>query len=146
MCRQGPFNKKENAFVIIMASAAANSALGTEVLAVQRLYYNMTPNAAASVFLLFSSQLLGYGIGGMMRCKYSFRHLTRTFEPIAPVQPFCSTRPKCCIPQYFPSSRCSMHCTKADRQRRENLRCFIACSACKLSHHNMSVFLIFLTQ
>ncbi|OJA14928.1 hypothetical protein AZE42_10911, partial [Rhizopogon vesiculosus] len=32
----GPFNKKENAFVVIMASASANSASGTEVLAVQR--------------------------------------------------------------------------------------------------------------
>ncbi|KAI0268601.1 OPT oligopeptide transporter [Gloeopeniophorella convolvens] len=63
----GPFNKKENAFIVIMASAAANSALGTEVLAVQRLFYNITPNAAASIFLLFSSQLLGYGIGGLMR-------------------------------------------------------------------------------
>ncbi|KAG2150606.1 OPT oligopeptide transporter protein-domain-containing protein [Suillus clintonianus] len=63
----GPFNKKENAFIVIMASASANSALGTEVLAVQRLYYNITPNPGASIFLLFSSQLLGYGIGGMMR-------------------------------------------------------------------------------
>ncbi|KAG1803724.1 OPT oligopeptide transporter protein-domain-containing protein [Suillus plorans] len=63
----GPFNKKENAFIIIMASAAANSALATEVLAVQRLYYNITPNAVSSIFLLFSSQLLGYGIGGLMR-------------------------------------------------------------------------------
>ncbi|KAF8271942.1 OPT oligopeptide transporter protein-domain-containing protein [Lactarius quietus] len=63
----GTFNKKENAFIIVMASAAANSALGTEVLAVQRLYYNTTPNGTASIFLLFSSQLLGYGIGGLMR-------------------------------------------------------------------------------
>ncbi|KAG1877966.1 OPT oligopeptide transporter protein-domain-containing protein [Suillus subalutaceus] len=63
----GPFNKKENAFIIIMCSAAANSALATEVLAVQRLYYNITPNAGSSIFLLFSSQLLGYGIGGLMR-------------------------------------------------------------------------------
>ncbi|KAH9176674.1 OPT oligopeptide transporter protein-domain-containing protein [Lactarius sanguifluus] len=63
----GPFNKKENAFIVIMASAAANSALGTEVLAVQRLFYNITPNGAASIFLLFSSQLLGFGIGGLMR-------------------------------------------------------------------------------
>ncbi|VDC00489.1 unnamed protein product [Peniophora sp. CBMAI 1063] len=63
----GPFNKKENAFIVIMASAAANSALGTEVLAVQRLYYNTTPNPAASIFLLFSSQLLGYGMGGLLR-------------------------------------------------------------------------------
>ncbi|KAF8169760.1 OPT oligopeptide transporter protein-domain-containing protein [Pholiota molesta] len=62
-----PFNKKENAFIVIMSSAAANAALGTEVLAVQRLFYNITPNAGASIFLLFSSQLLGYGIGGLFR-------------------------------------------------------------------------------
>ncbi|KLO16064.1 OPT oligopeptide transporter [Schizopora paradoxa] len=62
-----PFNKKENAMIVIMASAAANSALGTEVLAVQRLFYNINPNPAASIFLLFSSQMIGYGIGGLMR-------------------------------------------------------------------------------
>ncbi|KZS98527.1 OPT oligopeptide transporter [Sistotremastrum niveocremeum HHB9708] len=63
----GPFNKKEHAFIIIMSGAAANSALGTEVLAVQRLYYNITPNPASSIFMLWSSQLLGYGIAGLMR-------------------------------------------------------------------------------
>ncbi|KAJ6507971.1 OPT oligopeptide transporter protein-domain-containing protein [Mycena vitilis] len=62
-----PFNKKENAFIVIMAGAAANSALATEVLAVQRLYYNITPNPASSIFLLFASQLTGYGIGGLFR-------------------------------------------------------------------------------
>ncbi|KAF8959502.1 OPT oligopeptide transporter protein-domain-containing protein [Flammula alnicola] len=62
-----PFNKKENAFIVIMSSAAATSALATEVLAVQRLFYNITPNPGASIFLLFSSQLLGYGIGGLFR-------------------------------------------------------------------------------
>ncbi|KAJ7691568.1 OPT oligopeptide transporter protein-domain-containing protein [Mycena rosella] len=62
-----PFNKKENAFIVIMASAAANSALATEVLAVQRLYYQKTPNTGASIFLLFASQLTGYGIGGLFR-------------------------------------------------------------------------------
>jgi len=66
--KKGPFNRKENAFIVIMSSAAANSALGTEVLAVQRLFYNITPNGVTSIFLLFSSQLLGYGIGGLMRC------------------------------------------------------------------------------
>ncbi|EJD37993.1 OPT superfamily oligopeptide transporter [Auricularia subglabra TFB-10046 SS5] len=63
----GPFNKKELAFILIMSSAAATSALGTETLAVQRLFYNITPNPAASIFLLFSSQLIGYGIAGIMR-------------------------------------------------------------------------------
>ncbi|KAF9036163.1 OPT oligopeptide transporter [Panaeolus papilionaceus] len=62
-----PFNKKENAFIVIMSSAAANSALGTDVLAVQRLFYNITPNPGAGIFLLFASQLMGYGIGGLFR-------------------------------------------------------------------------------
>ncbi|KAG6329472.1 hypothetical protein ID866_9617 [Astraeus odoratus] len=62
-----PFNKKENAFIVIMASAASNAAAATEVLAVQRLYYGISPNPVTSVFLLFSSQMLGYGIGGVMR-------------------------------------------------------------------------------
>ncbi|KAF8120134.1 OPT oligopeptide transporter protein-domain-containing protein [Boletus edulis] len=61
------FQQKENTFIIVMASAAANSALATEILAVQRLYYNVTPDATTSIFLLFSSQLLGYGIGGILR-------------------------------------------------------------------------------
>lgn len=50
-----------------MASAAAHSAMGTQVLAVQRLFYNITPNGIISILLLSSSQLLGYGIGGLMR-------------------------------------------------------------------------------
>ncbi|KAG6331947.1 hypothetical protein ID866_7144 [Astraeus odoratus] len=62
-----PFNKKENAFIIIMASAASTAALATEVLAVQQLYYNISPRPAIALFLILSSQLLGYGIGGMMR-------------------------------------------------------------------------------
>ncbi|MCJ1399097.1 hypothetical protein MMC11_002299 [Xylographa trunciseda] len=61
------FNHKEHAAIVIMSSAAATCALGTEVLAVQRLYYSASPNAGASIFLLFSSQCLGYGIAGLMR-------------------------------------------------------------------------------
>ncbi|EIW74041.1 OPT oligopeptide transporter [Coniophora puteana RWD-64-598 SS2] len=57
------FTSHSNIFVVF----SANSALATEVLAVQRLYYNITPNADASIFLLFASQLLGYGISGLMR-------------------------------------------------------------------------------
>ncbi|KAG6862465.1 hypothetical protein C0995_000011 [Termitomyces sp. Mi166 len=56
-----PFNKKENAFIVIMSSAAATSALGTEVLAVQRLFYNITPNPGATV-LLYPSKMLYPGI------------------------------------------------------------------------------------
>ena len=53
-----------------MATAAATSASGSEVLAVQRLYYGITPDPTSSIFLLFSSQLLGYGLGGLMRSEF----------------------------------------------------------------------------
>ena len=63
----GPFNKKEHAAAVIMASAASVSALSTEALAVQRLWYGGYPSQGAGVFITLSSQLIGYGIAGMMR-------------------------------------------------------------------------------
>jgi hypothetical protein len=62
-----PFNSKEHAFIVIMASAAATNSVSTEILAAQRLYYNENPNPAAAVFLVISSQLLGFGIAGLLR-------------------------------------------------------------------------------
>ena len=44
-----------------MANSASISSLGIEVLAVERLFYGAKLNGAISVFLLFSSQFLGYG-------------------------------------------------------------------------------------
>ena len=62
-----PFNAKEHIAIIIMANAASTCALGIELLAVERLYYNTTLNGGLSIFLLFSSQFLGYGITGLLR-------------------------------------------------------------------------------
>ena len=62
-----PFNHKEHAAILIMSSTAAHSAMAAEVIAVQRLWYTKIPNAAVCIFLIFSSQCLGYGIAGLMR-------------------------------------------------------------------------------
>jgi hypothetical protein len=62
-----PFNHKEHAAILIMSSTAAHSAMAAEVIAVQRLWYTKIPNAAVCIFLIFSSQVLGYGIAGLMR-------------------------------------------------------------------------------
>lgn len=62
-----PFNSKEHVFIVIMASSGATSAVATEILAAQRLYYDMKPNPGAAIFLVISSQLLGYGIAGLLR-------------------------------------------------------------------------------
>ncbi|KAJ5553733.1 hypothetical protein N7494_003111 [Penicillium frequentans] len=62
-----PFNVKEHLAIIVMANSASTAALGIELLAVERLYYDAKLNGALSIFLLFSSQMLGYGFGGLMR-------------------------------------------------------------------------------
>lgn len=62
-----PFNSKEHLAIVIMSSSASSAALATEVLAAQKLYYNVVPNGAVAVLLLFSSQLLGYGLAGVLR-------------------------------------------------------------------------------
>jgi hypothetical protein len=51
-----PFNHKEHAAILIMSSTAARSAMAAEVIAVQRLWYTKTPNAAVCIFLIFSSR------------------------------------------------------------------------------------------
>ncbi|KAL1628600.1 hypothetical protein SLS56_005832 [Neofusicoccum ribis] len=62
-----PFNSKEHAAIIIMASASTQVALAVQVIAVQRLYYNNAPSTALSILIVISSQCLGYGFAGLLR-------------------------------------------------------------------------------
>lgn len=62
-----PFNSKEHLAIVIMSSSASEAARATEVLAAQKLYYNVIPNSMVAILLLFSSQLLGYGVAGILR-------------------------------------------------------------------------------
>lgn len=62
-----PFNVKEHLAITIMANAASTSALGIEIISAERLYYGRRLGAAVSIFMLLSSQFLGYGIAGLMR-------------------------------------------------------------------------------
>ncbi|KAJ7764345.1 OPT oligopeptide transporter protein-domain-containing protein [Mycena metata] len=63
----GPFNLKEHVAITIFASTAAGSALAISIFAADDLYYHIQPNVAVGVFTLIGSQLLGYGLGGIMR-------------------------------------------------------------------------------
>jgi hypothetical protein len=63
----GPFNIKEHVSITIMASTASSSALAISIFAAQDLYYHIRPNPAVGIFTLISSQLLGYGLAGVMR-------------------------------------------------------------------------------
>lgn len=62
-----PFNSKEHLAIIIMSGSASGAAYATEVLAAQKLYYNIVPGPVVAILLLLSSQLLGYGMAGVLR-------------------------------------------------------------------------------
>lgn len=61
------FNKKEHSAICIMSAAAASTPEAMMVLAVQKLYYNIEPSATVGVFLILSTQMLGYGVAGLLR-------------------------------------------------------------------------------
>ncbi|KAI8370665.1 OPT family small oligopeptide transporter [Radiomyces spectabilis] len=63
----GPFNVKEHTCIFVMVSSANHSAYATYILSAQELYYNNPPGPAGSIFLLFATQLVGYGIAGQLR-------------------------------------------------------------------------------
>ncbi|SJX64286.1 related to OPT1-High-affinity glutathione transporter [Sporisorium reilianum f. sp. reilianum] len=62
-----PFNLKEHSAITLMASAGTQSALATEALAAQQLFYGGYPSKAAGIFLVCSSQLLGFTVAGLLR-------------------------------------------------------------------------------
>ena len=62
-----PFNMKEHAAIVVVASSAAQTALAVEVIAVQRLFYDSAPNVAVSILVVISSQCVGYGFAGLLR-------------------------------------------------------------------------------
>lgn len=63
----GPFSIKEHVAITIMASTASSSSLAISIFAAQDLYYNVRPNAAIGILTLIGSQLIGYGLSGIMR-------------------------------------------------------------------------------
>jgi hypothetical protein len=50
-----------------MCAAAASTPEAMQVLAVQKLYYNINPSAIVGIFLILSTQMLGYGVAGLLR-------------------------------------------------------------------------------
>lgn len=58
---------KEHVAITIFASTAAESALAISIFAADSLYYNISPNVGVGIFTLIGSQLIGYGLGGVMR-------------------------------------------------------------------------------
>lgn len=63
----GPFSIKEHVLVTIMASVGAGSAYATDIVAVQRVYYNQQYSFTYQWMLVMSTQMIGFSIGGILR-------------------------------------------------------------------------------
>ncbi|KAH7884149.1 OPT oligopeptide transporter protein-domain-containing protein [Phlebopus sp. FC_14] len=63
----GPFTIKEHVLITIMASVGAQSAYATDIIAVQRVYYNQNYSFSYQWFLVMSTQLIGFSAGGVAR-------------------------------------------------------------------------------
>ncbi|OBZ67243.1 Sexual differentiation process protein isp4 [Grifola frondosa] len=63
----GPFNVKEHVLITIMASVGAGSAYATDIVAVQRVYYNQIYSFGYQWMVVMSTQLIGFSIGGIAR-------------------------------------------------------------------------------
>ncbi|KAJ7435773.1 OPT oligopeptide transporter [Mycena galericulata] len=63
----GPFSIKEHVLITIMASVGSGSAYATDIVAVQRVYYNQTYNFSYQWMVVMSTQLIGFSIGGIAR-------------------------------------------------------------------------------
>jgi hypothetical protein len=50
-----------------MTAASSSTPEAMSVLAVQKLWYNIQPNAATGIFLILSTQMVGYGVAGLLR-------------------------------------------------------------------------------
>jgi len=63
----GPFTVKEHVLITVMATVGYQSAYATDIIAVQRVYYNQIYNFGYQWMVVMSTQLIGFSIGGIAR-------------------------------------------------------------------------------
>ena len=63
----GPFNIKEHVLITVMANVVVNGAYATDIVATQRTFYNESISNAYQFFLVLSTQLIGFSMGGLLR-------------------------------------------------------------------------------
>lgn len=62
-----PFNVKEHVLVTIMANCGASTAYAVDIIVIQRVFYKQNFGFLANLLLILTSQLVGYGMAGILR-------------------------------------------------------------------------------
>ncbi|KAG9323610.1 hypothetical protein KVV02_006899 [Mortierella alpina] len=63
----GPFNVKEHVLITIMASCGAGTAYAVDIIVIQRVFYEQDFGFVANLLLILTTQMLGYGMAGILR-------------------------------------------------------------------------------
>ncbi|KAF9162881.1 hypothetical protein BGX21_001722 [Mortierella sp. AD011] len=63
----GPFNVKEHVVIAMTANCAANAAYAVDITIIQKVFYHQDFGFLANIMLIFSTQMLGYGLAGVLR-------------------------------------------------------------------------------
>ncbi|KAG9505442.1 hypothetical protein J7337_002412 [Fusarium musae] len=63
----GPFNVKEHAIIVVMASVSFSVAYATDIILAQVVFYKQDFGIVFQLLLTISTQSVGYGIAGMLR-------------------------------------------------------------------------------
>jgi hypothetical protein len=54
-------------YILTSEQAAGSLPEAMQILAVQKLFYNMNPHPVIGILLVISTQMLGYGVAGLLR-------------------------------------------------------------------------------
>ncbi|KAG0089810.1 hypothetical protein BGZ93_009656, partial [Podila epicladia] len=63
----GPFNVKEHVLISMTANCAAGVAYAIDIVVIQRVFYEQDFKFAANIFLILTTQMIGYGMAGVLR-------------------------------------------------------------------------------
>ncbi|KZO90436.1 OPT oligopeptide transporter [Calocera viscosa TUFC12733] len=63
----GPFNIKEHTLITVMANVVYGGAYATDILAVQKSFYNQSLDTGYQLLLVISTQLIGFSYAGLCR-------------------------------------------------------------------------------
>ncbi|CAO3564077.1 unnamed protein product [Mortierella alpina] len=63
----GPFNVKEHVLITILASCGAGTAYAVDIIVIQRVFYEQDFGFVANLLLILTTQMLGYGMAGILR-------------------------------------------------------------------------------
>lgn len=62
----GPFNVKEHLLIAVLAGSGSGAAYGADIITIQDLYYKQDIGPVGGILLLLSTQLLGFGLSGIV--------------------------------------------------------------------------------